>query len=36
MDLFLFHWLMLVGLPPFAAADGKHRERVLAERSTAT
>jgi hypothetical protein len=36
MNLFLFHWLMLVGLVSFDATDGKHRERVLAARSTAT
>lgn len=29
MNLFLFHPLMLVGLLPFLATDGKHRERVL-------
>ena len=29
MNLFLFHWLMLVGLIPFVATFGKHRERVL-------
>ena len=29
LNLFLFHWLMLVGLLPFLATDGRYRERVL-------
>ena len=29
MNLFLFHWLMLVGLLPFVGTHGEHRERVL-------
>ncbi len=29
LNLFLFHWLMLLGLIPFLATFGKHRERVL-------
>ena len=29
LNLFLFHWLMLLGLLPFLATFGKHREHVL-------
>ena len=36
MNLFLFHLLMLVGLLPFLATDGKHRERVLAAGTAST
>ena len=36
MNLFLFHWLMLVGLLPFIATDGRHRARVLAAETAPT